>query len=155
MSAGKPMLGEILIQRGLISQIKLDMALDEQRQTREFLGAILVRRKYLREEDLIKALSDQFDIPCVSLKNEYIDWSVTMRFSAALVTEHAFLPIRSTEKGITVAITNPLDAVGISRVEREANGQPVQLVLTSSEDMRDAVKRWNEKNAARTKKSLE
>ena len=148
------MLGEILIQRGLITPTKLEMALEEQRQTREFLGALLVRRKYLREEDLIKALSEQFEIPHITLKNEYIDWDVAMRFSAALVTEHAFLPIRSTENGITVAITNPLDATGISRVEREANGQPVRLVLVSTEDMRDAVKRWSEKAAARVKKNL-
>lgn len=54
-----PRLGDILRRRGLIDEIELAEALDEQEGSWEALGAILLRRGRLRPSDLERALQDQ------------------------------------------------------------------------------------------------
>lgn len=155
MSGREMRLGEILVNKGLISAAKLTLALDEQDRTREFLGAVLIRLGFIREEQLLKALSEQFELPFIQLKNEYIDWNVALRFSAALVADHRCIPYKRTAEGILLAIANPLDAAAISRAEKEAAPEPVKPVLATTADLADVIARWNEKNALRQKKTLE
>ena len=45
MSAARPMLGELLVERGVITLDELRAALAEQQRTGELLGAILIRSK--------------------------------------------------------------------------------------------------------------
>lgn len=148
------LLGEILIEKKLIKKDQLQIALDEQRKTQEFLGMILVRKKFIAEEDLMKVLSEVFRIPYVRLKSEDIDWAVAMRFSASLVLDNRCVPVREDDQGWTVAITNPLDAEVISRIEEEA-GQTVSLVLVSSVDMDAALRGYREQVAQKIKKLLD
>ena len=148
------LLGEILIQKKLIKKDQLQTALDEQKKTQEFLGMVLVRKKFIAEEDLMKTLSEVFRIPYVRLKLEEIDWVVAMRFSASLVLDNRCVPVRQDEQGWTVAITNPLDAEVISRIEEEA-GQTVNLVLVSSADMDAALRGYREQVALKIKKLLD
>jgi len=64
-------IGEILVEKNLVTEEQLQTALSEQQQTKEFLGTILVRRSFISEEDLLKGLSEQFDMPYRVLKNKY------------------------------------------------------------------------------------
>lgn len=131
------------------------MALQEQKITREFLGAILVRIRFIREDDLLKVLSEQFNLPYVNLRQQGVDWAVAGRFTASLVIDHECLPFRSDELGLTVAIVNPLDVEAVSMVEEQMKGIRVRLVLVSKSDMREALKTYRETNAAYIKKLLE
>lgn len=53
------MLGELLLQAGRLSREKLSAALDEQRQTNEKIGRILVRRRIVSERELDALLEFQ------------------------------------------------------------------------------------------------
>ena len=55
----KLLLGEILIQRGLISQKQLQEALEEQKKTKELTGEILVRKGYVLRLFFYQALAEQ------------------------------------------------------------------------------------------------
>lgn len=149
------LLGQLLIQKGLITDKQLEDALGEQRQTREFLGSILVKRGWISEERLLKTLAEQFEIPFVCLKDRYIDWDLAMSFSSSLIVDRQCLPVSKDETGLTVAITNPLDAEAISQVEGEARGLKIHLILVSTGDMQDALKIYRERLSARIKKLLE
>lgn len=53
------MLGELLLQAGRLSPEKLSLALDEQRQTNEKIGRILIRRRVISERELDSLLEFQ------------------------------------------------------------------------------------------------
>ncbi len=55
-------LGEILVDRGLLTEGGLQRALDEQARTRQQLGEILVARGWISTEELTDALAEQ-DVP--------------------------------------------------------------------------------------------
>ncbi len=142
MTNRQKLVGEILVQRGLISPEHLASALGEQQVTQEFLGMILLRKKWVKEHDLMAALSEHFGLPLVDLKNMYIDWEVVKHFSPSLILDHHCFPFERDERSVTMAIINPLDAWSMKMAEDEARGLALKLALTSPVDMEDAVKRY-------------
>jgi len=150
------MLGEILVKKGLISEQRLQLALDEQKKTKDFLGVVLVKLGYVREIDLAKALSEQFDMPFVDLSGEYVDWNIAMHFSPTLVTELNCFPYKyHIQKGYVAAIVNPLDAAAMGRAEDEAKGEKVKFVLVTMSAMKEAVQNYQRQAATRIKKMLD
>lgn len=149
------LLGELLIQKKLITKEQLEEALLEQKASGEFLGMILMRNGLLHEEDLMMALAGQFDLPYVNLKTEAIDWKVATRFSSRLVVDRSCLPFRQNEHGITVAIVNPLDMDVISEAEKEAKDMPIRVALTTPKAMEYAQGIYRQQLAGKIKKMLE
>lgn len=140
----KKKLSEILIEKGLITPEQLKDALDEQARTKEFLGKILLDRNQLKEPNLLTALSEQFNIPIITLKYRYIDWGLMKSFSASLVLDYKCFPLQKDEWSVTFAITNPLDAWALKKIEEEARGLKVKLVLVSQRDMIEAIQRYRQ-----------
>ncbi|HBO97493.1 MAG TPA: hypothetical protein DE315_02745 [Candidatus Omnitrophica bacterium] len=143
MANKRKLTGEILVQKGLISQEQLAGALGEQEVTKEFLGAILLKKKWVKEKDLMQALSEHFNIPLVDLKNQYIDWDLVKHFSPSLIMDHHYFPFARDDRSVTMAVINPLDAWSLKRAEEESRGLVLKLALTSQADMEDAVKRYH------------
>ena len=134
--------GELLIIRGLLKPWQLERALEEQRATKEFLGALLVRKGWITESALLDALAEQFGIPHIRLDVEEIDWTLVSRFSSSLLMEHHCMPIRMDRQVVMVAITNPLDAWAVSELEKTAGSKTLQLVLASTQEVQAALKRF-------------
>lgn len=154
MAAPRKRLGEALIGKGLITEAQLQDALREQGLTKEFLGAILLKRKLIMEKDLLEVLSEQFNIPYVRLQDQAIDRSVARRFTTSLLLDHKCFPIRQDDYSVTVAITNPLNAWAVSELEKEAEGRKVKLILVSEGEMMVALRRHREWVAANIQRLL-
>ena len=138
----KKLLGEILIEKGLLTPERLALALGEQVITKEFLGVILIRKCFVGEKDLLAALSQRFNLPLVDLKNRQIDWDMLKYFSSSLVFDHHCIPFERDERSVTMAISNPLEAWTIKRAEDEAKGFELKLALASREDIDNTIKRY-------------
>ena len=137
MNTGRPtkQLGERLVQRGLLTPQQLEEALAQQRTTKEFLGAILVRRRLIQPQTLLAMLSEQFGIPHESLTPEQVDWRVVQQFPVSAIPEGKGFPIRADAESVTVAIANPLDAWTLSTIERAAGFRAVKAVLVLEQEL--------------------
>ena len=144
MENSKKQLGEILIEKRLITPEQLTGALEEQTRTKEFLGVILIKKGYIKEKDLLTALSSQFRIPLVSLKDKYIDWNFVKQFSSSLIVDCKCFPVAKDEWSATFAIVNPLDLKGLEKAEQEARGCRIKMVLVSQGDMEDVIERYRQ-----------
>jgi len=56
-------LGELMVEKGLITSGQLREALREQRRSEERLGRILVEMGYVSELEMFRAVSEQFGLP--------------------------------------------------------------------------------------------
>lgn len=130
------------MERGWIGKERLNDALDEQKSSAEFLGKILLRKKYLSEEQLIQALSEQFRLPFLRPKNFYVNWDLAGGFSASLILEHHCFPLIQKDNTLTMGITNPLDAWALGKVEEETKGRRVQFALVLESEMRELLDRY-------------
>lgn len=136
-------LGEMLVGKGLLTEEQLQKVMEEQLKNKKFLGEMLVESGMITEDDLFQTIAEQFDIEYVSLKDEDIDWDVSIGFSSSMITEHKCLPIRADEDTVTLAITNPLDAWVIETAEKEAAPHKVKVVLANKSDMNEAIKQYH------------
>ncbi len=135
-------IGEILVEKGMISEAQLLDALTEQRLGDKFLGVILKDKGLITDKELIDALSVQFGIPVVDLKQEHIDMELARRYSSSLVIDHKCFPFKQDEFNVTVAIVNPLNAIAISKIEEESSPRKVNLVLVNESDLNELIKNY-------------
>ncbi len=147
------LLGELLVKKKLITAKQLEEALAEQKSSKELIGVLLVRKGHIKEEVLLKALSEHLDLPCRKLSLKDIDWNVATRFSTLLVMEHQCLPFKEDASGITVAITYPFSSKAVMRAEEEAKAQ-AHLVLVPYADMAEALRVYGEKMGKKFKRIL-
>lgn len=138
-------LGELLVGKRLITQAQLAAALAEQRNTKEFLGTLLVRKGWLTKDAFLQTLAEQLDVAYMRLNPEAVDWAAAAKFSYALLKEHKCLPIAMDRQSVTVAVVNPLDVWGIGQIEQYAGGRRVRVVLVSDEDFGVTLAAYHQK----------
>ena len=98
-----------LIKKNLITPEKLEEAQAEQKKSGEPLGQILLRKGFIREEDLTRALAEQYNIPFVRFGKFLISKEVLEKVPAKLAVYYKMVPIRASHDVLTVAIADPKD----------------------------------------------
>ncbi|HPP67153.1 MAG TPA: ATPase, T2SS/T4P/T4SS family, partial [bacterium] len=136
--AEKKLLGEMLIEAGLITEKELDDALKEQMKSGNFLGRILVEKGYVQEKDLKKILSVQSGIEIIDLKNIAIDKNAIKIFPSALAKTYTVLPIKLEKNVLTLAVGDPL-RLNIQDDISFILGYKIKMVLADEEDIKENI----------------
>jgi len=148
-------IGQMLIDKGLITEEQLKEALESQKETNQFLGRILVEKGFIKEEDLLSTLSGQLDIPVICLKDKYIDYQWLEKFPLSAIFDHHCLPFKEEEENIWVAMSNPLKVEAISAIQKVSVGKKVKPAITSHEEMEEALARCRHYFREKIKRLLE
>src|SRR3989338_5414034 len=141
---GKKYIGEILVEKGLVTYEQLQSVIEEQMKNKQFLGEMFVKKGIISEDNLLEVLAEQFNLDFVRLKDMPIDWEVAKRFSISLITEHKCIPISMDDDPVTIAITNPLNAWGLGLAEKEAAPRKVKIVLAKASDVDKAIEAFRQ-----------
>ena len=139
-------LGEILVERRLITPWQLEQALVEQQTTKEFLGTILLRMKLLSPPTLLAALAEQFRLPTASLSVDRVDWQVAKHFPRSALAGGKCFPIRADAESVTVAIANPLDVEALSDIGKAAGFREMHVVLVLEEELRAVLRHYQQQS---------
>ena len=98
----------MLVERKLITPEQLEKAVKEQQKAGELLGNTLVRLGYLQEEQLLKILSEQLNIPIVKLEDMAVDPQAISKVPAKFAWHYKIVPLKAEGKRLTIATFNPL-----------------------------------------------
>jgi type IV pilus assembly protein PilB len=128
----KKLLGEQLVEKGLISRDKLWEALRVQSKTGEKLGRVLVNMGLVTEEHIEEAMGSRRE----SLKN--IDPEIIRIIPEQLVKRHNVIPLRKEGNKLVVAITDPLNVVAIDDL-RLVTGLEIEPVLAETREIKAAI----------------
>ena len=137
----RKLLGEMLVDGGLLTKTQLQEALAEQARTGDRLGAILIDRAYVSKQVLGKMLELQRGVPYVSLHSRPIDESLVRCLPERVIMEHRVVPIARVEDEIHLAMLDPSDIVAIDTVSKYLGGQ-VRPFLTTESDFGWAVTKF-------------
>jgi Type II secretion system (T2SS), protein E, N-terminal domain len=105
----RPMLGWVLVKRGLITQEQLDVGLAEVKRTGMRLGEVLLSRGWLFEGDLARALAMQFELEYVDVLTQSVDQYVARMLPLEVARRMFAIPVRWVGNGILVAVADPGD----------------------------------------------
>ena len=142
-------LGEILVERGVVTQAQLDEALAEQEKSGRKLGEILVERELLWEEDLVEALAIQKGNAFVELDPDGVDPGLLEKIPEETARAMRVFPV-SFQNNVFVLATDVIDlaekdsADGRDRREQELGerfGAAIRMAWASTRDVDFAIDR--------------
>ncbi|MEO1497198.1 MAG: ATPase, T2SS/T4P/T4SS family [Planctomycetota bacterium] len=110
-------LGDILVDRGLITQAQLEAALAAQGSERGMLGQILLRRNLISLDQLGDALAAQYGVDYVDLVPQTINSQVARLLPEELARSRHCVPVGVTGRELQLAMVAPDDIDTISETE--------------------------------------
>ena len=138
LAALKPKyIGEILLDKGLVSLEQLNYALSKQRENGKFLGEILIELGVLSDEDVKRILAEQMGLPFVLPSTEEIPEEILASLTPQQAEKYQVIPVEKSASSLTVACTNPLKITLLDQLRREL-GVDVKLALTTEEQITNA-----------------
>ncbi|NQS99796.1 MAG: hypothetical protein HQ595_01830 [Candidatus Omnitrophica bacterium] len=129
----KEQLGQVLLQRGVITQAQLDEALQMQQKQGGLLGELLTGLGFTKEEEIAQALAIQHDFPYLPLASYEIDTEIVKLVPQELTRKYCVLPIDKMGDILTVVMANPLDSEAIEQLEAASNCKIEVFVATHTE----------------------
>jgi type II secretory ATPase GspE/PulE/Tfp pilus assembly ATPase PilB-like protein len=136
----RPKLGEVLVKSGAIDADQLQRALQEQGNLRLPLGETLVKLGYLTEETMRQALCLQLNIPYLDLDRLDIDVGLARLVNRSYATRHHLVPLARVADTLTVAMDDPADLEVIDELTR-SSGCSVRVVTSSFQSIEEAIAR--------------
>jgi hypothetical protein len=134
-------LGELLLDRGIISQVQLNQALDIQHAKGGLIGEILVELGFAKEEDIAQSLTAQYGFPYLPLSNYDVNPEITNIIPSRVARQYLLVPIDKIGNNLTLAMSNPLNIQAIEDVEL-LSGCSVQTFVSTSSDIKKAIEKY-------------
>jgi general secretion pathway protein E len=134
-------LGEILIERKLISEEDLTRALELQKERGDKIGKTLVDMGFIAMRDVLAALSDQLDVPLVSIEGPPAVSTETEALSPRFLRQFRCLPVGRDDHTVVLAMADPLDVETVAAV-RSCTGLKVNTVLAAEQEILDAIDKY-------------
>ena len=110
-------LGDILVQRGIITEAQLQSSLASQGSERGMLGEILRRRGLITIEQLGSALEEQFEVPFTRIVPEAINPQVARMLPEKMARSQQAVPIAVCNGQMTLAMAAPDNIETIGEAE--------------------------------------
>ncbi|MCS7203426.1 MAG: ATPase, T2SS/T4P/T4SS family [Thermodesulfovibrio sp.] len=133
-------LGDILIQKGIITEEQLNIALSVQKITGQVLGKCLVSLGFVTPSELAEVLAFQQGIEYINVRNFPIETQLLNKFPKDIAFTAKFLPLTEEDGYIRVALTDPGNIVAID-VAKSATGKKIKPYLTDEEGFLDAIEK--------------
>jgi type IV pilus assembly protein PilB len=134
-------LGEMLIKANLLTQKKLQEALDYQKTNGGKLGFNLVKLGLVKEEDITRVLSQQFGVPAVNLRALEVDESVVKLIPSEVAQKYLILPISRNGATLTVAMVDPTNVFAMDDI-KFMTGYNVEPVVASEVAIKEAIDKY-------------
>lgn len=138
MTSLKDRLTEILIKNNLITQQQLEQALRVQKEKGGRLSDIIVELNFLKESDLISALSEGLNFPLIDLKRYKADQEVVKLIPANIARHFQIIPVAKIGDTVTLAMADPMNIFAIDHVA-SFTGLKINPIISSSQDIKQAI----------------
>ena len=133
-------LGELLVERKVITTEQLQTALNIQKAKGGLLGQILVSLGFATEEAVAQAVTAQYGFPYLPLKNYAIDPELLRLIPENVARQYCLVPVDHIGDTLTIAMADPLDARVIEDIEMLSRCS-VQIFIATGSEVMEAIQR--------------
>jgi len=124
-------LGDLLVQKELVSAEEFDSCLAQSKEEGRRVGDILIDRGYLTEEQVYRVLAEQQGMDYVDLISTNTDQKFLQKFSVAVIEKNQIAPIGEDDEYITVAFKDPTDIDAQDVVQRMFTKKILKVVTAN------------------------
>jgi type IV pilus assembly protein PilB len=137
---GPARLGELLLERELVSQSQLNEALLQQSASGKQIGSLLVELGAVDELECTRVLGEQIGIPLADLRQDAPEDAAILMVPEATARASIAIPVRRVDGTLAVALADPLDEEALKQI-RDAAGVEIVPLLAPPSDIRRAIDR--------------
>jgi len=140
-------LGDILLNMKEITVEQLENAYKSQIETGKKLGEILVEKGYTTELKVMTALSKQWGVEIVNLDNYIINIDATKLVSEKLAKRTNAIPLKIWNNKLIIAMVDPLNIIDIEDLEMESC-MKAEIVLATKFQIQNAIEKYMGRRSA-------
>jgi type IV pilus assembly protein PilB len=135
-TAPAPRVGDLLLEKGLITPDQVEQALAYQKNSghRRLLGEVLVELDMVSQDQVMEVLAEAYGVPFARLSPKLVDPAAIALLEREFLEQQHVLPLFLVEGKLTVAMPEPTNVFLIEEVER-LTGHTVQVVATTASDI--------------------
>lgn len=139
-------LSEILIKNKFLTQDDITLALRVQKEEGGKLKDILVRLHLIDEKNLVLALSQGLGLPTINLSRFSIDTRVITLIPKNVAKQYLIIPISKIGNTLTLAMVDPLNIFAIDDVKTLTKYE-INPIIAQQKEVLDAIERYYESPA--------
>ena len=128
-------LGEILMEKGYITEKELMEAMEAQKELKKPLGELLIEMGYITSKELVEALSEQYGIPVLEDLPKNIPLNILGSLPKSIIEELRVIPIDKKDDGTLVVVTD--SGINLPRIRQEIRfltGKDPEVYFVTPED---------------------
>lgn len=131
-------LADVLLRQGLINQQDLKKAQEYQGEKGGTLSEVLVRLKFVKEEQVVIGLAEQLGIPHMKLSHYILDPKVMKMIPARVVRKEKVIPLSRSGNTLTIATADPLNVLMIDNL-RAITGCNIQAIVATPSEINQVI----------------
>jgi general secretion pathway protein E len=132
------MLGEMLVDAGLLTTEQVDSIIQEARTQNVRMGELLVTKGLVSQQDIAMVLSLQLNIPLVDLKRDRVNPEALRYVPEEYARSHTLVPLDATSDSIVVVMADPADIQVIEDLKARSRKSILPAVATP-DDIKEAI----------------
>ena len=134
-------IGELLVQKNLLSQEQLKRAKEEARTSGTRVGYQITKLGFVNESTVADAVSGQYGVPTIELNDFEVDPEVIALIPEDVANKHLILPVNRAGSTLIIAMSDPSNIFAIDDV-KFLTGYNVEVVVAAEASVRRAIERY-------------
>ena len=135
------LVGQLLVQKSLITNEQLALARVEQEKSGGFLGTILIGLGFINEDTFYQVLAEQFGTTYLKLKDINILPETIELIPVKFATHYKLIPVDVEKDIIVVATEDPLDIHTLDDLKLLLKKE-IKMVLANAREISNAIKKY-------------
>ena len=131
-------IGDLLVEKNMISETQLQHALQEQKLSGRKLGNTLVELGYVEENALLNLLSAQLNIPFVELKQFRFDRALVQSLPETSARRYRVVVLREDFDGLLLGMADPTDLFCLDELQRILK-KPLKPAVVRESELLDVL----------------
>ena len=128
----KKLLGEYLIDSGLVSRDQVEKALEAQKKAGSRLGQTLMELGFLKEDDLVIALAQQLGLAHIDLLSYRTKPEIVKLIPEQTARSYELLALDKVGEHLTVAMADPLNVFAVDEIQKITHCRIEPVICTRS-----------------------
>jgi type IV pilus assembly protein PilB len=137
----KDRIGELLVQKNLLSTEQLKRAQEEAKLSGSRIGLQLTKLGFMEEDELAEFVSGQYGVPSLNLDEFVIEESVISLIPEDVALKHCVIPVNRAGSTLIVATADPSNIFAIDDI-KFLTGYNVEVVVAAEEAIRRAIDKY-------------
>jgi len=125
-------LGDLLVEKGLISEDQLQHALGEQKKLGRKLGGTLIELGMIDEDSLLNLLASQLNIPLIDINNYNYSNEIAKLLPEMVARRYRALVLEDREQDYLVVMADPTDIYALDEIQSKLNKPVSQAIVRES-----------------------